>query len=71
MLEITFYGINTVEIDSITAALRRKIYLGSQTKHIVNITNLSLATKWILSEVMTQLRQLEKAEMSLGIKILL
>lgn len=40
MLEITFYGINTTEIDSITAALRRKIYLGSHTKHIVNITNL-------------------------------
>ena len=71
MLEITFYGINTTEIDSITAALRRKIYLGSHTKHIVNIANLSLATKWILSEVMTQFRQLEKAEMSLGIKILL
>lgn len=71
MLEITFYGINTTEIDSITAALRRKIYLGSHTKHIVNITNLSLATKWIFSEVMTQFRQLEKAEMSLGIKILL
>ena len=71
MLERAFYGTNIAEIDSITAALKRKIYLGSHTKHIVNITNLSLATKHILSEVMTQLRQLEKAEMSLDIKILL
>ena len=53
---------NIAEIDSITAALKRKIYLGSHTKHIVNITNLSLTTKWILSGVMTQHRQLEKAE---------
>lgn len=54
-------GINTAEIDSMTATLRRKIYFGFHTKHTVNMAKLSLATKRILSEVMTQLRQLEKA----------
>lgn len=64
-----FYGMNAAEIDCMTTTLRRKMYFGFYTKHIVNTVNLSLATEWILPEAMTQLRQLEKAEMPLGIKI--
>lgn len=54
------YHINTAETDSMSATLRRKIYFGFHTKHIVNVANLSLATKWILSEVMTQLSSWKK-----------
>lgn len=60
---------NTAEIDAMSVILRSRIYFGFHANHIMNIASLSLDTKWILSEVMTQIKQLEKADMLLYIRI--